>query len=262
MTQTTHGTPIGKVKITLTGTGGGLTVYVKPLTMTVARALSDKAAQAYPYPDEKLYQRTRSELADAMPSIDGSDTLSAKDNPAYLQACAEIDKTRALWLTDAAVDVCVTCDAKDVLIAAYASELAAMRTLGVTTRLLPWADTLYHFLCAVSQGGISEWAILIETINGNMPLTEGETQDGMIFFRLDLQRYIRQRIAANTRSPRIEGAIENSLFGADGRDERLSELGDDIRPDPDGAKQLAIPTAPNAGIVDRAASTEPAYRID
>lgn len=236
----------GKARIKLTGTGGeGFYVEVTPLTLATRQALIRKALALYPDPDPAAFVQSRAALG-LPPAFgdDAGDDLPGEENPAYREALAEVERLRGQWLTDTAVDICVTSDHRDAYVKLYAEQVAKLHEHGLSDHLLPWPDVLQNFLCGYSpKGDVSEWNILFATVNAQMPLQEGDIIEGMRYFRLDLQRYLLRGLVnpARPRSAKEDGA--DTPEPANGRDGGGAGVGlpdgNDREPEPELVGGLA-----------------------
>lgn len=187
---------VGKVLIS---TYSGVDLTVTPLTFQ-ARSMIQRAAEAkYPMPEPKPYERpsTMRELGSDEPAM-----IPAENNEEYIAEVERITDLRTRFVNESALAVAVTHPEQDVLVNAYAKELASMRA--VSPDDVPkndWAAVIRLFLASEP-----ELLQIYSVLNRQAPLTEGEIRDAMAFFRVDVGRSDVLGTGRQSRSRRVASA--------------------------------------------------------
>lgn len=152
----------------------GELVLVKPMSVYLRQAIAAKAETLYPFPDEADYERPVDPEKAAIPGM----MHPAKDNPDYQLKLAEISTERLSWYTDYLIGTIIEWPAgKTALMAKYAEQVEQLAGV-LDIQEDAWEATWKY--CLV--GDVDRQNIM-QAVNGNLMLTEGEVRDAMRIFR-------------------------------------------------------------------------------
>lgn len=175
MTKTRTDTLNGGKKIIEFYLDSGQLVHVTPLSIYHLKALRDRAASLFPYPDEDEFEQP----VDPERSIFPDEVIPATQNPAYQAAMREIDRQRSDWINEQCIDLTADFGAtKDELIEQYAPErerLAAVMDLPEDE----WEATFNYCIIRTNEDRV----MLVHAAINNILLTEEEVREGVRLFR-------------------------------------------------------------------------------
>lgn len=165
-------------KVTELELDSGETVYVKPLSVFILLALQDKAAQQFPYPDPKAYEKA----IDDSKTLEPGQVVPAEHNPDYVALKAQIDAKRQGWVNRQVVFVCVEVEDRQAMIEKYADELKQLGTI-IDLPDDPWQATLYRVInSSVDYTRVTQFAI------NNLQVQEVDIRNGWRIFQPTVSR--------------------------------------------------------------------------
>lgn len=157
----------------------GETAKVSPLSFYAQQDILARLNEQYPLPDPEAYKLPNPE-EDPIP---GMEFLPANENPAYVEAGIAANKQRLKGFREALIDLCVEFEAsREDMISRHARAIARLRKYADIPQD-EWYATLYY---AVLTSAI-EIQMLVNAAQQQLPLTEGETLEGVRIFRPALQ---------------------------------------------------------------------------
>jgi hypothetical protein len=191
----------GRPAITIYETQSGVVAHITPVNLPTLRAVQLKAADLFPYPDKKPYQKPEEN------GFSDNQMTPAEDNPQYLADCAAVDAQRKTWADRAIFDYAVRFPKYPTpqdLVAGFMPQLISLRKIAN----LPDDDyeaVLFHIVLTWNQPTVdennklavaaNEYGRLIQLAIQTVALTPDEVTAGIRFFRPVLSERAAGRVA-------------------------------------------------------------------
>lgn len=167
-------------------TMSGVRLHISVLNVPTVNAMNAKAADKFPYPDPTPY---REPLENAVPGM----LSAAEDNPAYVDACKAVDRSRQEWMNEAIFDYCVhypDFSNREAILSFFNPQLKTLREIAT----LPeddWQAVLHHIILSgqervPGQVGSSDFTNAVLIALQRVALTGGDILNGIRMFRPQL----------------------------------------------------------------------------
>lgn len=178
----------GHPKIIEFETVSGVITHVTPLSIYTIQALKVRAADEFPYPDKAAYE-VASELT-------ASGVIPAEENPAYKEACAEIDLKRSQWRIRQTIELACQYpgfSSKEALLAHFRPTLETIRKFITFSHDDDWQNVLEH--CIFTGRDDFSTVFSLAGQDERIPLTGGEVIDGIRLYFLDVSKQAIRKLA-------------------------------------------------------------------
>lgn len=179
----------GKKMVVVYEASSGVVFHITPLSLATVKAIQQKAADKFPYPDPAPYQ-----TPDENAFTEGQ-LSPPEENPAYVKDCAAVDSERRQWADRAMFDYAVSCPdypTKESLVDAFRPQLEQLREIAVLPKDDYEAVLLHIVLSRNWQERDGRWTTefveIVRIAVQSYTLTPAEVADGVRFFRPEIQR--------------------------------------------------------------------------